>query len=136
MTVWYQRKVGEYRVWSWGLILLGVIFAGFVLIVLSRSGDGKTAIEQFADACGVPQLVSEDGHSITFDVKGSEETVGDSVDDLICISVFTKAPDNVVQQVRDTDASDGVQTAKWDAFSATWHIPEDGHGLDITISTE
>ncbi len=65
----------------------------------------------------------------------SEEPGGGTatIDDITCVMDELEAPESVLAQMGSTRALDGMQSATWSTYKATWtYHPDDGLDLIIT----
>ncbi|GAB2502627.1 hypothetical protein [Nocardiopsis aegyptia] len=114
-------------------LLVGV---GSTLLVTSLDFSGNH-FEAAVDDCGITAgawaRIGDDGESLSLDNRGADESSGISVDSLFCILVELEAPDSVVEEMSQTRALDGRQSADWDGIHASWAYHPDT-GLDVVLS--
>lgn len=112
--------------------------AALTIVGLAGCGGGAMTIEKAAKACDSALVVDDDGRSITFDTKGEEDYGDDdstplgSVD---CMFTNLKVPDAIVERIEHTRALDGVQSADWDKYHASWSYHPDS-GMFLVVETK
>lgn len=106
-----------------GALLLGNAVAG-----------AQPAFDLVHEQCGgvSSTSVAPDVLSLALDTQGTEDLNGDSVADVQCALDSLSAPDHVLEQMLQTRALDGRQSADWDDFGASWTYHPDA-GLSILI---
>jgi hypothetical protein len=77
--------------------------------------------------------LGDEDHTLTLDGKGSEDTTGAELNDMVCIFQPVKMPDAVTAQMDNTRALDAQQTATWDRFQARWTYHPD-NGFDVILT--
>jgi hypothetical protein len=88
------------------------------------------------DLCSAGDLADDD-HTLIIDVGGEAYGSGDDiVDGLACVLDALDTPQSVISQMESTRALDGMQTAEWDDFEASWtYHPDDGVDVIITLAS-
>jgi len=133
---------------TWVLpVVTGV--AGLVIgaALMSAIGGARASAAQSAvlsdavDACGVAATVgidlADEGRSITFDMKGEEDTYGADITDIACLFGALDMPSAVMSHIDQTTSMDGRQTETWDNITVSWSYHPD-RGLDgvLTVSND
>lgn len=141
--------------WPWlaGLAALVFIAGAFVLAFAITSGEntvsGKPAAGSVApsaeavvtstqlrlayNGCGGAELADGD-HTMIIDSEGEELGSGTAtIYDAYCILESLDTPQSVIAQMEATRALDGMQTAQWNEFEASWTYHPDA-GLDVIIT--
>ena len=92
-----------------------------------------TPLRQAFVACHSGDLGDAD-RTLVIDTAGEDHGTGsDTVDGLVCTLGELSTPQAVIAQLEHTRALDGMQTAKWDRFGASWtYHPDDGVDVIIT----
>jgi hypothetical protein len=95
----------------------------------------ETALSKAQTRCDAGTLGDED-HTLLIDMMGEEYSSGTAtIDDVGCVLAALAAPTSVTARMDSTRALDGMQTATWDGYSASWtYHPDDGLDLIITES--
>jgi len=137
------------RVWPWlvfAAALLGV--AGIFVLVFATAGSDKsgtaapgqanlvnttTALHDAYTNCTTGTLADDD-HTLMIDMAGEDYGSGDAtVGEMQCVLGDLDAPQSVIAQMDATRALDGMQTATWGAFKASWTYHPD-NGLDLILT--
>lgn len=92
-----------------------------------------TLLRQAFSACQSGDLADAD-HTLVIDTEGEEPGSGtDTFDALSCTLGELDTPQSVIARMDQTRALDGMQTAEWAGFAASWtYHPDDGLDLIIT----
>lgn len=108
----------------------------------TRPAPRGTKIEKAAADCAdtqdfgpeVVDLVGDEGHSISFDTRGSDDYTEPAVsyETVACVLLVLDVPDSVVGRMDATRALDGMVTADWDEFTATWTYHPDA-GMHLIV---
>lgn len=90
-------------------------------------------LHQAFSSCDSGSLADDD-HTLVIDTGGDGyESGADTFDGLVCILTELNTPTSVTAQMDNTRALDGMQTAEWGDFSASWtYHPDSGMNLIIT----
>lgn len=114
-----------------------------VAVVLATSSEGKTTPSGFltgidplvaaSTACAAGTL-GDDNHTLIVDMEGEDLGSGTAtIDDVLCVLGELEAPQSVLAQMESTRALDGMQSATWSTYKATWtYHPDDGLDLILT----
>lgn len=99
-------------------------------------GFGSTDIETAVEDCGLTDAVGitigDEGHSVSIQTIGEDNTYGAEVSEMACVLQGLDASDSVIARMDSTRALDGRQTGTWDDFEASWgYHPDDGINLVI-----
>lgn len=97
----------------------GVVGLMAAALTLAGCGGGASMADTVAK-CPSSDGVQLDGESVTILVG---YVPGGIVD---CLTGALGMPTNVRAQVDQSDAADGVQTASWDGYAATWSVNSRG----------
>ncbi|WP_188536972.1 hypothetical protein [Kocuria dechangensis] len=97
---------------------------------------GSTDIETAVEDCGLTDVagisVGDEGHSVTIQTTGDENSYGAVVFEMVCVLQGLEASDSVISRMDNTRALDGRQTGTWGDFEASWgYHPDDGLNLVI-----
>lgn len=135
--------------WPWlaGMIALVFVASTFTFAFWVTADDGvrgvagtpvalsnpDTPLRHAFSACHSGDLADSD-HTLVIDTAGKAyDTGSDTVDGLMCTLGEIGTPRSVIAQMERTRALDGMQTADWDAFGASWtYHPDDGVDVIIT----
>ncbi|GGG58072.1 hypothetical protein GCM10011374_21080 [Kocuria dechangensis] len=154
---WSYAASSDSRHWIFGGtglaagLLLGVVVgavasspttpsaAGSSTAVDSSTADvdfGSTDIETAVEDCGLTDVagisVGDEGHSVTIQTTGDENSYGAVVFEMVCVLQGLEASDSVISRMDNTRALDGRQTGTWGDFEASWgYHPDDGLNLVI-----
>ncbi|HEV8557030.1 MAG TPA: hypothetical protein VGR06_11620 [Actinophytocola sp.] len=131
--------------WPWLVISVGVVSGIAVLVVVvltGNRGDSGSSVqenlglESVRQACGLSSshaVIGDAGRTLTLDGEGKENASGLSWTDIECALDHTKMPESVRGRLTMTRALDGMQSASWDGYTATWNYhPDSGVNLIIT----
>jgi hypothetical protein len=131
-----KRAIGPWILFLSALLVGSVV----VTVVLLTRGDSSapafpTALEKVSQACDLPSsyaTIGDGGRTLT--VRGAgEKKNGLTWTQIGCVLDSTKMPDSVRGQFDSTRALDGMQSASWNNYSATWNYhPDSGVNLVIT----
>lgn len=115
---------------------------------VDTTGWPDTPLALIAELCGVPDewthpdddqapdyRYSPTDDTVTVFGAGAEDSpeLGDAVfDTMICVIGLSAPPDRVINQISNTRALDGMQSAEWDGFAAQWTFHPDA-GMNFTI---
>ena len=97
-------------------------------LTLLASCGNTNPLDDTANECGL----DINDTTITVDTKGTEDTNGDTIEQLACLLIATETPDWVISRIDQTRALDGTQEAEWDTYQAFWSYHPD-HGLAFTL---
>lgn len=136
-----QPSPATRKIWPW-LALAGTFtaIAGVIVLVflLNKDSDSpstlfETRLQLAYNTCEAGNLADED-HTLVIDMAGEEYGTGDaSFSDVSCVLTELSAPESVIARMNSTRALDGMQSATWDGFEASWtYHPDDGLDLIIT----
>lgn len=101
--------------------------------VPAASSPSSTPLQQANQNCGLIGELSDGDHTLYLDGSGHDSGSGGvSAADFACVLVGLGAPTYVVEQMNQTRALDGQQTATWGAFEARWTYHPDA-GLNLII---
>jgi hypothetical protein len=148
----YPPAPRKRRVWPWfaaagaALFIAGAFFFAFWVTDGHGSPGSPTGTDAAADpvmgstqlrlaynACGAGDLADND-HTMIIDSQGEDYDSGDaSFDDLTCVLRELDVPASVIAQMEQTRALDGMQSADWNGFTASWTYHPD-NGLDLIIT--
>jgi len=135
--------------WPWlaAIIALVLVAATFTFAFWVTADDGvrgmagtpvgirnaDTPLRQAFSACRSGDLADAD-HTLVIDTSGEEyDTGSDTVDGLMCTLGKLSTPQSVIAQLEHTRALDGMQSAQWDDYGASWtYHPDDGVDVIIT----
>lgn len=131
--------------WPWLVISVGVVSGIAALVVVLLTGDrgepgssvlANPGFESVQQGCGLSPshaVIGDAGRTLTLDSQGEKNTSGLSWTDIECALDRTKMPESVRGRLNMTRALDGVQSASWDSYTATWNYhPDSGLNLIIT----
>jgi hypothetical protein len=124
-----------------GTIVTGAIIAA-VITTTTSTNDGEpanlmlTATSPLADAsttCTTGTLADDD-NTLVLDMAGEEPGTGTATaDDVLCVLGELEAPQAILTRMESTRALDGMQSATWSTYEATWtYHPDDGLDLILT----
>lgn len=103
----------------------------------SPSVDIGTVLDQAVAACKVKYSVhgaeiADGGTTLILDGSGEDDPAGMPYADQKCLLDELHMPTYVDEQMRNTRALDGRQSADWDGIQASWsYHPDDG--LDVVL---
>lgn len=118
-----------------GFLIVTVIAAGVLFVVMTRSSDSMTPIEEAAEKCRTTKNIGDEGTSISFDTKGEKDFSGDDMTKVLCVLDALDAPDRVTARMGQTRALDGTLDAAWDSYEAFWNYhPNSGMSLTIHVA--
>jgi hypothetical protein len=88
-------------------------------------------------SCGLSSAtgleLGDGGTSLTFDMKGKDDSSGASIDDVACIFARLDMPSAVLSHIDQTTSMDGRQTETWDNLTVSWSYHPD-RGLDGVLT--
>jgi hypothetical protein len=135
------------RRWPWiaAVVVAAAASSGITLAVtadgggstpkplFAAQGAGQAPLRRAFDACHSGDL--EDGdRTLVVDTTGEDVGSGSvGIDGLYCTLDELDTPDSVVAKLGRTRALDGMMSATWDDFEATWTYHPDA-GLDVIIT--
>jgi hypothetical protein len=146
----YPPAPRKRRVWPWFAAAGAALFiaGAFVFAFWVTDGDGapggptnaaadpamgSTKLRLAYNACSAGDLADND-HTMIIDSQGEDYDSGDaSFDDLTCVLRELDVPASVTAQMDQTRALDGMQSADWNGFTASWTYHPD-NGLDLIIT--
>jgi hypothetical protein len=95
--------------------------------------NSETQLRQAFSSCHSGDLADQD-HTLVIDTAGDDyESGADSFDGLACTLGKLGTPTSVTAQMDSTRALDGMQSADWGDFSASWTYHPDA-GIDLIIT--
>lgn len=103
-------------------------------VATAAATQAEPPVEVAVKKCS-PFLTGDNGHSISLDGQGKDETANTtkaSTEQIACILTELKAPDYVIAKMDSTRALDGMQNADWAGISASWTYHPD-NGLDVIL---
>ena len=129
--------------------MVGAIITGGIIVTvfLTTSANDKkpagnnntnlfVATSPLADAsktCTTGTL-GDDNHTLIIDMAGEEPGSGTAtIDDINCVMDELEVPQSVRAQMGSTRALDGMQSATWSTYKATWTY-HPNNGLDVIIT--
>ena len=148
----YQVQNRPPRTHLWGslVVVAAAVVVGTIITVLllttdsggtSSSGTNPFQSELVTEAplrsawteCGTGTLADEDT-TLVIDMAGQEYASGTATfTDIECVLDELGAPSSIVAKMGATRALDGMQTANWSDYEATWtYHPDDG--LDVILT--
>lgn len=97
------------------------------------TGVASTQLKQAHRGCSTGDLADGD-RTLEIDVAGKEPNSGTAtLKGFYCTLDLLKTPRSVVAKMESTSARDGMQSATWGAFEASWtYHPDDGVNVIIT----
>ncbi len=150
----YRHPMRKRLLWPWFVAVGALLFiaAAFVFAFWVTSGDDaptgtptgaaadplglrdpETQLHQAFSACGSGDLADQD-HTLVVDTEGEGYGSGtDSYPSLKCTLGTLHTPQSVIARMEATRALDGMQSASWDDFQASWTYHPD-NGLDVIIT--
>jgi hypothetical protein len=146
----HQYRTRKRLLWPWivgavALLVIGGTFAVAMWITADDDGPGGGS----ADSLGLFNLepplrqafktcesgtLSDGDKTLVIDTLGEEYGTGSATfDGLMCTLNELKTPQAVIARMGQTRALDGMQSAHWDSFDASWtYHPDDG--LDVILT--
>lgn len=137
------------RVWPW-LVFAGALLgvAGIFVLVFTLAGsdergtpsarpgdlmDVTTPLHKAYADCTAGTLADDD-HTLVIDMAGEDYGSGDAtIGDMQCVLGELDAPQSVISRMGATRALDGMQTATWGDYEASWtYHPDDGLDMILT----
>jgi len=118
-----------------GLVVGAAVMAGVTAI---GSDSGQSALLSDAvEACAVASTygidLADEGRSITFDMKGEDESAGADIADIACLFSELDMPSAVSSHMDQTTSMDGRQTETWGDLTVSWSYHPD-RGLDGVLT--
>jgi hypothetical protein len=125
------------------LILAGVVIAGLLavpavakfmdVITGDPAGAANSPLRQASVNCGGTGQVADGGTTLILHVIPREAGIGPvTPENLVCVLRELETPAYVTEQIGQTRALDGRQTATWGDFEASWTYHPD-NGLNLVI---
>ncbi|MCA1655830.1 MAG: hypothetical protein LC635_05200, partial [Pseudonocardiaceae bacterium] len=97
------------------------------------AGITATDLKTASTECGAGELDDND-HTLLLDMAGQDFGTGSATpDDVACVLYELDAPRSVTARMDSTRALDGMQTATWEGYEASWTYHPDA-GLDLIIT--
>ena len=139
---------------TWGWVAIGVTALALFVIVASVAAaflyagskgaittpavlGGSTALKEAHETCATSSYgitLEDDGRTLDIDTMGEEELVGATYAEFECVLSALDVPGSVRSKMGYTRALDGMQTATWDGYSASWNYhPDDGVHMVISV---
>ena len=124
--------------------VVGLVFGAALMAAVTAVGadSGQSALLSDAvEACDVASTygieLADEGRSITFDMKGEDESAGADVTDIACLFGELDMPSAVMSHIDQTTSMDGRQTETWGDLKISWSYHPD-RGLDgvLTVGDE
>lgn len=117
-------------------LVLGAALMGAVLS--ARSSAARSALLTDAvEACDIAYTpgitLGDEGTSITFDMRGEDETSGADYVEIACLFAELDIPSAVTSHIDQTTSMDGRQTETWDNLTVSWSYHPD-RGLDGVLT--
>ncbi|MGD9955889.1 MAG: hypothetical protein AB7I38_14530 [Dehalococcoidia bacterium] len=113
-----------------------VVVIGIVLLLV-RNGSKDTQLSTVAQQCAGPGsegvTLGDNGHTLTIDTKGEDDSTGADLVTVACAAVILKMPDSVTSDIDATRALDGRQQASWENYTAAWRYHPNS-GLEIIFT--
>lgn len=133
-----QRR--KRRLWPWLTALGAVAFIGgafvFAFWVTSDDttpGNPNTRLRQAFGSCETGEMADHD-HTLVIDTAGEDYDSGtDDIADVACVLAKLSTPTSVTAKMDATRALDGMQSARWGDFEASWTY-HPSNGLDLVIT--
>ena len=118
-----------------GLVVGAALMAG---ITTARAGAAEAALLTDAvEACDASRVrgidLGDEGRSLTFDMRGEDETSGASISYIACIFGELDMPSAVRSHIDQTTSMDGRQTETWENVTVSWSYHPD-RGLDGVLT--
>lgn len=131
--------------WIFAVVTFVVVVAGVILTVVLLNDDDPTKaaspaplartspLSDARNACSGGRLADDD-HTLVLDMVGKEPDSGHLTTDTVsCVLGELRTPQSILARMDSTRALDGMQSASWSDFEATWtYHPDDG--LDVIIT--
>jgi hypothetical protein len=90
-----------------------------------------------SETCGTTHVsgmkLADGGTSLTFDMKGEEDTRGADLTTIMCVFDELKMPSAVLSHIEQTTSMDGRQSETWDNLTVSWSYHPD-RGLDGVLT--
>lgn len=146
----YLRPPRKRLRWPWlvaavALLVIGGTFAAAMWITADddlRDGgspdslalfNAETPLRQAFDTCASGTL-SDGDETLVIDTEGDEIGTGaDTYDGLLCTLAELETPQAIIARMEQTRALDGMQSAHWESFDASWTYHPD-HGMDVILT--
>jgi hypothetical protein len=144
-----QHTKARPPVWPWLVaIVVAIAATAGITLALTSNTDGdsptttspfalkdqdKTPLRQAFTECHTGDLGDQD-HTLVIDMSGEDPGSGAaSLDGFTCVLTHLDTPQSVISKMNSTRALDGMQSATWANFEASWtYHPDDGLDLIIT----
>ena len=89
------------------------------------------------DTCKVANatgfLLGDGGMTLTFDMKGKDQSTGAAMTDIACVLAELDVPTSVVSHMDQTTSMDGRQSESWENLEVSWSYHPD-RGMDGVIT--
>jgi hypothetical protein len=123
------------------VLVLAIAGAGVAFVLTSSGGTGAlpigpTPLEKARDKCaksGSGVKVEDNGRTLTIDTQGEDDFSGATYAEYSCVIDALDVPGSVRAKIGATRALDGMVTAEWNGFSASWNYHPDA-GINMVIS--
>jgi hypothetical protein len=79
--------------------------------------------------------LGDGGTTLTFNMKGNDESSGASIGDITCIFAALHIPANVTSHIDQTTSMDGRQEETWNGITISWSYHPD-RGLDGVLTVD
>jgi hypothetical protein len=106
-----------------------------VIAALSNKKDeaDSVSLTEVAESFDSPYIEVEDaGKTLIIDGEGEESTGAEMVDEALALALLD-IPSSVSGRMDNTRALDGMQTASWGNYEASWTYHPD-EGLDVVVT--
>lgn len=117
-------------------LVLGAALMAAVTAIGADSGQ-SALLSDAVEACDVASTygieLADEGRSITFDMKGEDESAGADVTDIACLFGELDMPSAVMSHIDQTTSMDGRQTETWGDLTVSWSYHPD-RGLDGVLT--
>lgn len=124
--------------------VLGIAVGAAVLGAITTARDSATrsaVLSEAIEACDLTTAtgidLADEGRSITFDMKGEEDTSGAGFPDITCLFAKLDMPSAVLSHIGQTTSMDGRQTEAWKTFTVSWSFhPDRGFDGVLTVTDD
>lgn len=120
--------------------VLGIAIGAALLGAITTARDSAArsdVLSEVVEACDLTAApginLADEGRSITFDMKGEEDTSGADLPDITCLFSQLDMTSAVLSHIDQTTSMDGRQTETWKTFSVSWSYHPD-RGLDGVLT--